>query len=82
LMRTIGFAATPGLLQVFGAIPGATIPAFAISLVWMVAAMVVAVRQALDYTSTARAVTVCLCGWFLAVAIAVVLGLFFGPALS
>jgi hypothetical protein len=82
LMRTIGFAATPGLLQVFGAIPGATIPAFAISLVWMVAAMIVAVRQALDYTSTARAVSVCLCGWFLAVAIAVVLGVIFGPALS
>jgi hypothetical protein len=82
LMRTTGFAATPGLLQVFGAIPGVTIPAFAISAVWMLAAMIVAVRQALDYTSTARAVGVCVCGWFLAFAIAVALGLVFGPTLS
>src|SRR5690349_11031062 len=28
MMRTIGFAATPGLLQVFGAIPGVSRPAF------------------------------------------------------
>jgi hypothetical protein len=82
LLRTIGFAATPGLLQVFGAIPGATVPAFAISAVWMVAAMIVAVRQALDYTSTGRAVIVCLCGLFLALAVAMVLGVIFGPALS
>ena len=44
--------------------------------------MIVAVRQALDYTSTARAVAVCVIGWALALAFAIVLGLFFGPALS
>jgi hypothetical protein len=82
LMRTIGFAATPGLLRVLGAIPGVTIPAFAISTIWMLAAMIVAVRQALDYTSTARAVAVCLLGWLLAGTIAVGLGLMFGPTLS
>ena len=32
---------------------------------WMLLAMVVAVRQALDYTSTWRAVAVCLVGWLL-----------------
>ena len=52
LLRTIGFAATPGLLRVFGVLPGATIPAFAIAAVWMLLAMVVAVRQAL--TTRAR----------------------------
>jgi hypothetical protein len=82
LMRTIGFAATPGLLQVFGAIPGVTIPAFIISTAWMLAAMIVAVRQALDYTSTARAITVCAGGLLLALAMALVFGLLFGPALS
>jgi hypothetical protein len=82
LMRTIGFATTPGLLRVFGAIPGVTVPAFAISSLWMLVAMIVAVRQALDYTSTVRAVAVCVCGWFLAAAIAIALGLFFGPTLS
>ena len=82
LMRTIGFAATPGLLRVLGAIPGVTIPAFAITAIWMLATMIVAVRQALDYTSTARAVAVCLLGWLLAGAMAVALGLVFGPTLS
>ena len=82
LLRTIGFAATPGMLRVFGVLPGVTIPAFAISAVWMLAAMIVAVRQALDYTSTGRAIAVCALGWALAIAFALVLGLLFGPTLS
>ena len=82
LLRTIGFAAAPGLLQVFGIIPGAAIPAFAVSAVWMLLAMIVAVRQALDYTSTRRAVEVCVLGWALALIIALVLGLLFGPTVS
>ncbi len=44
--------------------------------------MVVAVRQALDYRSTARAVGVCVLGWVLAIVIAVVLGLVFGPSVT
>jgi hypothetical protein len=82
LMRTIGFSAAPGMLRIFGIVPGAAIAAFAITAVWMLAAMIVAVRQALDYTSTARAVAVCGLGWALAVAIAVGLGLVFGPTVS
>ena len=82
LLRTIGFASTPGMLRVLGVIPGATVPVFAATAVWMLLAMIVAVRQALDYRGTARAVAVCMLGWVLAIAIAVVLGLFFGPTLS
>ena len=82
LLRTIGFASTPGLLRVFGIIPGVTIPVFAVSSVWMLLAMIVAVRQALDYTSTARAIAVCGLGWAIAIAMAVVLGLLFGPTVS
>jgi len=82
LLRTIGFASAPGMLRVFGIIPGVTIPAFAITTVWMLLATIVAVRQALDYTSTARAVAVCALGWALAIGIAMALGLFFGPTLS
>jgi predicted MFS family arabinose efflux permease len=48
----------------------------------MLAAMVVAVRQALDYQHTSRAIAVCVIGWLLAGAMAVAIGLFFGPALS
>jgi hypothetical protein len=82
LLRTIGFAATPGLLRIFGIIPQVTVAAFVISWVWMLLAMIVAVRQALDYTSTARAVTVCVIGWSLALAFAIGLGVLFGPRLS
>jgi hypothetical protein len=82
LLRTIGFATTPGLLCVFGVIPGAAAPAFIVAAVWMLLAMIVAVRQALDYRSTARAVAVCVFGWALALAMAIVLGVFFGPAVS
>lgn len=82
LLRTIGFSAAPGMLRIFGIVPGATVPAFAITAVWMLAAMIVAVRQSLDYTSTARAVAVCALGWTLALAIAVTLGLVFGPTLQ
>jgi hypothetical protein len=82
LLRTIGFASAPGMLRVFGIVPGASIAAFAVTAVWMLVAMVIAVRQALDYTSTARAVAVCVLGWTLALAIAVTLGLVFGPTVS
>jgi hypothetical protein len=82
LMRTIGFAATPGLLRVFGFIPGVTIPAFALATVWMLVAMIVAVRQALDYTSTGRAVAVCVIGWLLAAVFVLIIGLAFGSTVS
>ena len=65
LLRTTGFASAPGMLRVFGIVPGLTGLIFFVSAVWMLAAFVVAVRQALDYTSTGRAVGVCLIGWLI-----------------
>jgi hypothetical protein len=82
LLRTIGFAAAPGMLRVLGVMTAATIPVFVVTSLWMLAAMIVAVRQALDFRSTARAVAVCGLGWALAIGIAVVIGLFFGPTVS
>jgi hypothetical protein len=82
MLRTLGFAATPGLASVLGAVPGVTTRVFVLVWIWMLAAMVVAVRQALDYRSTGKAVAVCLLGGILAAAIALVLGIFFGPTVS
>jgi hypothetical protein len=82
LLRTIGFASTPGLLRVLGIMPAVALPVFAVTSVWMLLAMIVAVRQALDYRSTGRAVAVCVLGWVLAITIAIVLGLVFGPTVS
>ena len=44
--------------------------------------MTVAVRQALDLDSTARALAVCAVGWGMVIGIAVALGLLFGPSLA
>ena len=63
LWRTLGFASAPGVLRVFGAIPGLTGIAFLVAAVWMLIAAVMAVRQAFDYTSTVRAAGVCVPGW-------------------
>ncbi len=63
LLRTIGFASAPGLIRVFGVIPGLGAFVFLVAGIWMLVATVIAVRQALDYTSTPRAVGVCLIGW-------------------
>lgn len=82
LLRTLGFSATPGLLSVAGIIPGLTIPVFVLTAGWMLMTMIVAVRQALDYTSIARAVLVCGLGWILSVVWLVLFGLWFGPVAS
>jgi hypothetical protein len=74
LLRTVGFAASPGLLRVFGFIPVIGDIIMLVVSVWMLASMVVAVRQALDYTSTWRAVGVCVVGWTVVVLWAVIVG--------
>ena len=74
LLRTIGFASAPGLIRVLGIIPGLAPIVFAAAGVWMLVAMVIAVRQALDYSSTWRAIGVCAIGW---VVQALILGLVF-----
>jgi Yip1-like protein len=81
LLRTIGFSAAPALFLVMGAF-GATTLVFAITSVWMLAAMVLAVRQALDYESTARALAVCALGWLLTAVFVIAIGLFYGPGLA
>ncbi len=78
LLRTTGFSASPGLLRVLGLVPllGGLIM-FAVN-IWMLIAMVIAVRQALDYESTGRAIGVCVIGWFVQVVIIVILMLALG----
>lgn len=74
LARTMGFAYTPRLLAVLSLIPIPSLLAlvFLGVAVWSWVAMVIAVRQALDYKSTTRAVGVTLLGFVLNVAILVV----------
>ena len=69
LLRTIGFSSSPGIIRVVGIIPGLSALVFFVAGVWMLAAMVIAVRQALDYQSTMRAVGVCIIGWIVQMAL-------------
>ena len=46
-----------------GIIPGLGPIVFSVAGVWMLVAMVIAVRQALDYSNTWRAIGVCAIGW-------------------
>ena len=85
LLRTIGFASSPGILYVVAVAPMAVMPGLAgtaltvlLTLaiwIWQLVAWVVAVRQALDYTSTLRAVAVCVIS-FIAYVIAAGIALF------
>jgi hypothetical protein len=74
LMRTIGFSSSPGVIRVLGFIPFLGGIAHLVASIWMLAAMVIAVRQALDYHSTWRAVGVCGIGW---IAQMIIFGLLF-----
>jgi hypothetical protein len=77
LARTTGFAQTPGLLRVFGAIPFIGPVLAVIGTVWQLAAMIVAVKQALDYTSVWRAVAVVVVGFILVAILNLIFGSLF-----
>jgi len=77
LLRTIGFSSSPGLLRILGIIPILGKFIFIVCGIWMLVAMVIAVRQALDYSSTLRAVGVCIIGWIVQM---IVLGIVFALA--
>jgi hypothetical protein len=78
VIRTTGFSASPGMLQVFGIIPGIGPVVGIVTNLWMLAAMVVAVRQALDYAGIGRAILVTFLGFVAFVGVLVVLGTFLG----
>ena len=65
LLRTIGFSSAPGLIRVFGFTPELMSITFIGAAIWMLIAMIVAVRQALDYESTWRAIGVVVIGFLI-----------------
>ena len=63
LLRTIGFSSAPGLIRIFGFTPELMTITFIGAGIWMLVAMIIAVRQALDYESTWRAIGVVVIGF-------------------
>ena len=80
LLRTIGFSSAPGLIRVFGLTPELMSITFIGGGIWMLVAMVIAVRQALDYQSTWRAMGVVVIGFLVQAIVLIILLRIFGPA--
>ena len=73
LLRCIGFSDSPRALAILSFIPVlGGIVAF-VAMIWSLVAMVIAVRQALDFT-TGRAVATCIIGFIALVVISAVVG--------
>jgi len=79
LLRTIGFSSAPGLIRIFGFTPELMSITFIGSGIWMLIAMVIAVRQALDYQSTWRAIGVVVIGFLVQAIVLIMLLRIFGP---
>jgi hypothetical protein len=69
LLRVIGYAYAPNLFGFFAFIPALGIMVSTVVSFWLLAATILAVRQALDYVSTWRAAAVVLIGWLIFVVI-------------
>jgi hypothetical protein len=78
LLRTLGFASAPGIVAVLGVIPGIGAAVNVVVGLWMLAAMVIAVRQALDYDTTGRAIAVVVIGFLAYLVVAAITGLIVG----
>jgi hypothetical protein len=76
MLRTIGFAQTPGVLGILSFIPVLGGLAGLIGGIWALVAGVVAIRQALDFT-TGKAIMTTIIGWTIWMVVFVGIGLFF-----
>jgi hypothetical protein len=63
VLRVVGFAQAPGLFTVLGIIPILGWLIRFVVWIWTLIALVIAVRQALDYDDTLKAVIVCVIAW-------------------
>lgn len=82
VLRTLGFAAAPGLFRAFEVFGGMRWLVLPLTALWMIAAMVVALRQALDYSTTGRAVALAALGWIVTFGAALVVGLLLARPVS
>jgi hypothetical protein len=59
LLRAMGFANAPGVVKLLGIVPELRMLVFFVAMVWVLVATVTAVRHALSYESSWRAIGVC-----------------------
>ena len=73
LLRTIGFAQSPGVFMILGIIPILGGLVRVVVAIWLLVAGVVAIRQALDF-STGKAILTAIIGWIALMALAFLTG--------
>lgn len=73
LLRCIGFSNSPNVLSIFAFIPALGPVIVFIAAIWSLVAMVIAVRQGLDF-STGRAIATCIVGFIVLIVIMTVVG--------
>jgi hypothetical protein len=73
LLRTIGFAHSPGVLMIFGIVPLLGKPVRVVVALWLLVAGVIAIRQALDF-STSKAIVTAVLGWLAVAALTMLTG--------
>ena len=73
LLRTLGFAQSPGVLYVLGVIPVlGSLVRFGVA-IWILVAGIIAIRQALDF-GTGKAILTAVLGWLGLLVLSVILG--------
>ena len=73
LLRTLGFAQSPGLLYFFAVVPFLGGILRLVVAIWMLVAGIIAIRQALDF-STGKAVLTAIVGWLAMIIPVMILG--------
>jgi hypothetical protein len=82
MLRTLGFAQSPGVLAVIGLIPFLGRLAVFLVGIWILVAAVVAIRQALDF-DTVKAVATAVIAWLVVMCVTIVFAIFVaGTALA
>jgi len=81
LLRCIGFSDSPLVLAILGFIPFLGGIISFVASIWALIAMIVAVRQALDF-STGRAVATCIVGFIVLIVVSAVVGLLTGGLIA
>jgi Yip1 domain len=74
MLRVLGYAQSPQVLVVFAFLPGIGKVVVVVAAIWSLIAGVVAIRQALDFT-TARAILTVISGWLVVALLQVLLHL-------
>ena len=65
LLRAIGFSSAPGIIRIFGFNESLMTVTFIGSAFWMLACMIVAVKETLNYKSLWKALGVVIISWFM-----------------